>query len=117
VTNRDHDKTRTVSEFLKTTRKEVITRNDKRFSRGTIDRMVGRQVLNPRGASAGELLHGGEQMSALVQLLGLLRKEDGQTLSEYGMILFFLVIVAIGAVTLLGVNITNIFTQVAAAFN
>jgi Flp pilus assembly pilin Flp len=56
-------------------------------------------------------------MSALTQLYGLLRNEDGQTLSEYGMILFFLVIVAIGAVTLLGVNITAIFNAVAGAFS
>ncbi len=56
-------------------------------------------------------------MSAFTQLYGLLRNEDGQTLSEYGMILFFLVIVAIGAVTLLGVNITAIFNSVAGAFS
>ncbi len=56
-------------------------------------------------------------MTALTQLYGLLRNEDGQTLSEYGMILFFLVIVAIGAVTLLGVNITAILNTVAGAFS
>jgi Flp pilus assembly pilin Flp len=50
-------------------------------------------------------------------LLGLLRKEEGQTLSEYGMILFFLVILAIGAVTLLGQNVTSIFQTVADAFS
>lgn len=50
-------------------------------------------------------------------LFGLLRNEEGQTLSEYGMILFFLVILAIGAVTLLGENITAIFQTVAEAFS
>jgi pilus assembly protein Flp/PilA len=53
-------------------------------------------------------------MNALRQLL---KKEEGQTLSEYGMILFFLVIVAIAAVTLLGTNITAIFNAVATAFS
>jgi Flp pilus assembly pilin Flp len=56
-------------------------------------------------------------MSALTEFYGLLRNEDGQTLSEYGMIMFFLVIVAIAAVTLLGVNITAILNTVAGAFS
>jgi pilus assembly protein Flp/PilA len=59
-------------------------------------------------------LEGGDQVKVLRQLL---KKEEGQTLSEYGMILFFLVIVAIAAVTLLGTNITAIFNAVATAFS
>jgi len=56
------------------------------------------------------------KMTTLTQLIhGLLNREEGQTLSEYGVILFFLVIVAIAAVALLGGNITAIFNTVANA--
>lgn len=46
----------------------------------------------------------------------LLCREEGQTLSEYGIIIFFLVIVVVGAVTLLGENILSIWTEVAGLF-
>ncbi len=46
-------------------------------------------------------------------LTSLLRKEDGQGLAEYALILAFIAVVVIGAVTLLGVNIGTIMTDVA----
>jgi len=48
-------------------------------------------------------------------LLKLLRKEEGQTLSEYALILILIAVVAIVAVTLLGNQITNVLNQIAAA--
>jgi pilus assembly protein Flp/PilA len=45
----------------------------------------------------------------------LVRKEEGQTLSEYALILILIAVVAIVAVTLLGNQITNVLNQIAAA--
>lgn len=46
---------------------------------------------------------------------GLAKREEGQSLPEYGLIIFFVAIVAIGALTLLGTNVTNLINQIAAA--
>jgi pilus assembly protein Flp/PilA len=43
------------------------------------------------------------------------RKEEGQTLSEYALILILIAVVAIVAVTLLGTQIAGVLTQVANA--
>ena len=48
-------------------------------------------------------------------LFKLFRKEEGQTLSEYALILILIAVVAIVAVTLLGNQITNVLNQIAAA--
>jgi len=45
----------------------------------------------------------------------LSRREEGQTLTEYGLLLFFIAIVAIIAVTILGENISTIFQSIADA--
>ena len=45
----------------------------------------------------------------------LLRREGGQTLSEYALILALIAIIAIAALTLLGGNILDILNQIAAA--
>ena len=45
----------------------------------------------------------------------LLRKEEGQTLSEYALILILIAVVAIAAVTLLGNQISDVLGQIAAA--
>jgi Flp pilus assembly pilin Flp len=45
----------------------------------------------------------------------LFRMEEGQTLSEYALILFFVAIVTILALTALGVNITGVLNQIALA--
>ena len=53
-------------------------------------------------------------MRALVQFIrGLTSGEEGQTLTEYGLILFFIAVVAIVAVELLGTNVTAIFNSIA----
>jgi Flp pilus assembly pilin Flp len=57
-------------------------------------------------------------MNTLVHFFNLLlEREEGQTLSEYGIIIFFLVLVAIAAVTLLGTNITAMWTTAANLFS
>ena len=43
------------------------------------------------------------------------RKEEGQTLSEYALILVLVAVVAIVAVTLLGNQIVGVLNQIAAA--
>ena len=42
-----------------------------------------------------------------------LRREEGQGLTEYALILVFVAIVAIGALTLLGGKITSVISKVA----
>ena len=56
-------------------------------------------------------------MINLIQTLiaSIKEREEGQTLAEYALILFFVAIVAIAAVTALGVNVANIIQSVADA--
>jgi Flp pilus assembly pilin Flp len=42
----------------------------------------------------------------------LLRKEEGQTLTEYGLILFFIAVIAIVAVTALGERVSEMFDYI-----
>lgn len=46
--------------------------------------------------------------------LAPLREEDGQALVEYALVLSLVALVAVGAVTLLGVNVTNALNTIAA---
>jgi Flp pilus assembly pilin Flp len=46
-------------------------------------------------------------------LLGRMRKEDGQGLAEYALILFFIAVVAIAALTFLGSDISSLLSSVA----
>ncbi|MBC7186085.1 MAG: Flp family type IVb pilin [Calditrichaeota bacterium] len=52
---------------------------------------------------------------ALKQIWALVRREEGQTLPEYGLIIFLVAIVCIAALTLLGGNINNLLNQIADA--
>lgn len=47
--------------------------------------------------------------------LQLVRKEEGQTLSEYALILVLIAVVAIVAITLLGNQISSVINSIAAA--
>ena len=44
---------------------------------------------------------------ALLRLVGRFQREDGQALAEYGLILALIAVVAIGALTLLGLGISG----------
>jgi len=48
-------------------------------------------------------------------LTALFRREEGQTLPEYGLIIFLIAIVCIAALTLLGGNLTALLNQIAGA--
>jgi pilus assembly protein Flp/PilA len=43
----------------------------------------------------------------------LFGREEGQTLTEYGLLLFFIAVIAIVAVTLLGENVSTMFSSIA----
>ena len=53
---------------------------------------------------------------AAKKVIALQTREEGQGLAEYGMILALIAVVAIGAVTILGGNITSTFTSMSGAF-
>ena len=46
-------------------------------------------------------------------LMNLVRDEDGATLVEYGLLLALIAVVAIGALTMLGTNVSKMFSTVA----
>jgi pilus assembly protein Flp/PilA len=53
-------------------------------------------------------------MRRLVQIIRKFSgQEEGQTLTEYGLLLFFIAIVVIVAVTVLGEQISTIFSSIA----
>jgi Flp pilus assembly pilin Flp len=47
----------------------------------------------------------------------LLRREEGQSLTEYGLLLFFIAVVAILAVTALGEKVADTFQSIADALS
>ncbi len=53
---------------------------------------------------------------AAKKAVALKSREEGQGLAEYGMILALIAVVAIGAVTILGADITSTFTAMSGAF-
>lgn len=47
------------------------------------------------------------------KLMSLVRDEEGQGMVEYGLILSLIAVVVIGALTLMGGNLNNMFTNAA----
>jgi len=45
-----------------------------------------------------------------------LAREEGQDLAEYALLFALIALVAVGAVTLLGGNVSTVFNRIAAAF-
>ena len=57
-------------------------------------------------------------MKALVRLInGLTNREEGQTLTEYGLLLFFIAVVAIVAIVFLGEEISTLFSDIATSLS
>lgn len=54
-------------------------------------------------------------MNRLMKFYLHVRKQEAQTLAEYALILGLVAVVAIGAVTLLGTNVSSILNKIAAA--
>ena len=55
------------------------------------------------------------QTKALMALAGLRDREEGQALVEYALILSLIAVLAIGALTLVGENVTHILSQIGRA--
>jgi len=57
-------------------------------------------------------------MNALISLMrGFTAREEGQTLTEYGLLLFFIAVVAILAITFLGQEISTLFSNIATSLS
>jgi pilus assembly protein Flp/PilA len=57
-------------------------------------------------------------MKALMRIIsGLTNREEGQTLTEYGLLLFFIAVVAIVAITFLGEQISSLFSTIATSLS
>ena len=54
-------------------------------------------------------------MTGLARLMELWRRDEGQDLLEYALLVALIALVAVGAVTAAGVSVNNIFTQIAGA--
>jgi pilus assembly protein Flp/PilA len=55
-------------------------------------------------------------MTALVNFINsVARKDEGQDLLEYALLVALIALVAVGAVTAAGASVNNIFTQIAGA--
>lgn len=55
-------------------------------------------------------------MSQLLQLIqSLARRDEGQDLLEYALLIALIAIVCVAAITLAGQNVMNVFNQIAAA--
>jgi pilus assembly protein Flp/PilA len=60
------------------------------------------------------LLASARRLVARVQAAALLKKEEGASLVEYGLLVGLIAVVCIGAITLLGQDISSLFSRIAA---
>jgi pilus assembly protein Flp/PilA len=54
-------------------------------------------------------------MSVITSLRSLLRRDEGQDLLEYALLISLIAIVCVGAITAAGTNVKDIFDKIAAA--
>lgn len=54
-------------------------------------------------------------MKLVTTVRSLVRREEGQDLLEYALLVALIALVAVGAITVAGGNVNNIFTRIAAA--
>ncbi len=53
-------------------------------------------------------------MNVITRLRALVRTDEGQDLLEYALLVALIALVAVGAITLTGTNVKDIFTSIAA---
>jgi pilus assembly protein Flp/PilA len=56
-------------------------------------------------------------LSMITRLQSIVRREEGQDLLEYALLVALIALVAVGAVTLAGQSVNTIFTNVATALS
>jgi Flp pilus assembly pilin Flp len=82
-------------------------------------RAVAAAIGNGRGANPAAQVHRRgdafqeDVMTALVNFLNSVRKDEGQDLLEYALLVALIAIVAVGAVTAAGQAVDGIFSQIA----
>ena len=54
-------------------------------------------------------------LSLITRLQSIVRREEGQDLLEYALLVALIALVAVGAITLAGPNVNSIFGRIAAA--
>jgi pilus assembly protein Flp/PilA len=54
-------------------------------------------------------------LSIITRLQSIVRREEGQDLLEYALLVALIALVAVGAITLAGKNVNTIFGQIATA--
>jgi len=54
-------------------------------------------------------------LSIITRLQSIVRREEGQDLLEYALLVALIALVAVGAITLAGKNVNSIFGQIAGA--
>jgi pilus assembly protein Flp/PilA len=70
-----------------------------------------RDIASQRGDAFQE-----DEMTALVNFINsVVRKDEGQDLLEYALLVALIALVAVGAVTAAGTAVSNIFNQIAGA--
>ena len=79
-----------------------------------------RNELLVTGASGRRALNSGEEVNAVLtiqnfaqQLFARIKRDEGQTMAEYAVVLAVVTLLVIGAITLLSTNIGNEITKVA----
>jgi pilus assembly protein Flp/PilA len=60
------------------------------------------------------ILTSARRLAASIQVKALARKEEGASLVEYGLLVGLIAVVCIGAITLLGQDISSLFSRIAA---
>ena len=56
-------------------------------------------------------------LSLITRLQSIVRREEGQDLLEYALLVALIALVAVGAVTMAGTSVNTIFTNIANALN
>jgi Flp pilus assembly pilin Flp len=75
-----------------------------------------RQLRSALGTAwRNRVVHKEEKMAYLVSLVSSLRRDDGQDLLEYALLVALIALVAIAAVTAAGVKVNDIFNAMATA--